>query len=134
MQRLHIADHLPNLRIAQLRPGWHTLAPVPVHQQPMKVSVGGLLLHAGAPQGRPLLGSLRVLAMTLGTVIEEDSAAGSHRVRLVAIGIDALPIALRNVRPPCAIGGSEYSHRAPENEKRNEKRCDEEESRPSCHC
>src|SRR5450759_1470925 len=114
MQRLHIADHLPNLRVAHLRPGWHTLAPVPVHQQPMKVSVGGLLLHAGAPQGRPLLGSLRVLAMTLGTVIEEVSAACTDRVRVFATGIDPLARAWRNLRRPCAIGGSAYSHRAPE--------------------
>jgi hypothetical protein len=109
MQRLYIADDLPNLRIAQLDPGWHTLAPIPVYQQPVEVSIGGLLLHAGALQGRPPLGSIRVVAMTVGAVIEVDSAAGSHRIWLVEIGIEALALALRDVRQPCAIGGGEYS-------------------------
>src|ERR1035438_4969885 len=111
MQRLYIADDLPNLRIAQLDPGWHTLAPIPVYQQPVEVSIGGPLLHAGALQGRPPLGSIRVVAMTVGTVIEVDAAAGGHRIRLVAIGINALASAVAEVRQPCAIGGGESSQR-----------------------
>ena len=111
MQRLYIADDLPNLRIAQLDPGWHTLAPIPVYQQPVEVTISYLLLHAGALQGRPLLGSIRVVAMTVGTVIEVDAAAGGHRIRLVAIGISALAIALRDIRQLCAIGCGEYCQR-----------------------
>ena len=82
------------------------MAAAPVHQQPMKVSVGGLLLHPRALQGRPLLGPLRVLAMAVGTVIEEDPAAGMTpampyiQFPFSAFSENALELALRKTPEP----------------------------------
>src|SRR5271157_1592105 len=104
MQRLYVANDLPDLRITQLDPGGHTLASVAIHQQPVEVSVGCLLLHAGAFQGRPLLGSIRVVAVAVGTVIEVDSAASSNRIRLIVIRSESLGIGVRENRKTCASG------------------------------
>ncbi len=45
--------------------------------------------------------------MTVGTMVDKDAAAGSDRIRLFAVGIDALAISLRDIRQPRAIGGGE---------------------------
>src|SRR5271157_4439963 len=82
MQRLHVANDLPDLRISQLDPRRHTLAAIAIHQQPMQVSVGGLLLHACAFQRRPLPGSVSGVAVAVSTVVHKDAAAGGDGIQL----------------------------------------------------
>ena len=62
-----------------------------------------LLLHAFGFQGRPFC-PFGIFAMTLSTVVDKNSAAGSDCVRLVMIWTAFVVLALGNFLQPAAIG------------------------------
>jgi hypothetical protein len=113
VQRLYVADHLPDLRIAKLDPGWHSVAAIAVHQQPVELALRRLLLDARRFQGWPFLRAIRVIAVTMSTMVREDTPTCSHRVGVVMVWIYLFAVARRNLSQPRTVrhSGRVYSQR-----------------------
>lgn len=82
------------------------MAHVSVHQQPVKLSFGGLLLHTLRSERGTFLGSLGIVSMAMRAVIMEDALSGSHCVRLIRIRIRLIAVLRRNLVEPRSIGGN----------------------------
>jgi len=78
---------LPELLIGQLGPRGHSLLHIAVDQQPVNVTLRGLLLHALAAQRWTLLCAVRIFAVALCAVVEEDALACSDRVFFPVVGV-----------------------------------------------
>jgi hypothetical protein len=120
MQRLDVADDLQDLRVAQLHPRWHSLSPIPIHQQPVKVANGGVLLHASAAQRGVLLVAVGFVSVAMSAMVYEYATSSRDRIRLFRIRIRALTITCRNVFEPTPIGGCEQGQARTDYQKRQE--------------
>ena len=70
----------------------------------------GVLLHARAPQRGTLLRAVRIVAVTVRAMVEEYSATGGDRIRLLSVRIRSLTVAGWDILQPGAIGSCERGH------------------------
>ena len=79
--------------------------PYTVHQKPMKVSFGSLLLHPLGSERGPFLGPFSILAVAMRAVIMEDPLSRRNGVRLIAVRVLLVAIAFRNLIHPRSVAG-----------------------------